>query len=91
VMAGDVGVPAHVFAVEEEEEARQRERLRGLRSSRNGPEVRRALERLREAARGTVNLMPPILDAVRVYATMGEITGALAEVFGRHRETPVLG
>jgi methylmalonyl-CoA mutase N-terminal domain/subunit len=42
------------------------------------------------AAEPTANLVPPILDAVRAYATVGEIVGALASVFGRWAEHPVL-
>ena len=43
-----------------------------------------------DAAEPTTNLMPGILDAVRAYATVGEIMDALADVFGRHREVPVI-
>jgi len=45
-----------------------------------------ALARLRDAARGRDNLMPPILDAVRAYATLGEMSGALRDVWGEHKE-----
>jgi methylmalonyl-CoA mutase N-terminal domain/subunit len=89
-LPGDVDAPAEVFAIDEAEEERQRERVRRVRASRSQPQVAWALDRLRDAARGSDNLMPSILDAVRAYATMGEITGVLAEVFGRHRETAVL-
>src|SRR5262249_13034181 len=46
----------------------------------------RAVPRLRDEARGTGNLMPAILDAVRLYATLGEMAGALREVWGEHKE-----
>ncbi|OGL15492.1 MAG: methylmalonyl-CoA mutase [Candidatus Rokubacteria bacterium RIFCSPLOWO2_12_FULL_71_19] len=59
------------------------ERLRGERDPRV---VSRALSRLRDEARGPGNLMEPILDAVRAYATLGEMAGALKEVFGEHKE-----
>ena len=42
------------------------------------------------AAEPTTNVMPVLLDAVRAYATEGEIVDALADVFGRHTETPVV-
>ena len=42
--------------------------------------------RLREAARGRDNLMLPILEAVRAYATLGEMAGALRDVLGEHKE-----
>jgi methylmalonyl-CoA mutase N-terminal domain/subunit len=45
---------------------------------------------LEHAAQGTGNLMPPILDAVRAYATLGEICDVLRGVFGEYRETPAL-
>ena len=48
------------------------------------------LEALREAAQGTENLMPYILDAVRAYATLGEICGVFREVFGEYREPVIL-
>ena len=44
----------------------------------------------RGAARGTDNLMPPILDAVRAYATVGEMCDALREVWGEYEEVPVI-
>ncbi len=61
-------------------------KLRRLRRERDGGRVAQALARLREEARGTGNLMEPILEAVRVYATLGEIAGALREVWGEHKE-----
>jgi methylmalonyl-CoA mutase N-terminal domain/subunit len=48
------------------------------------------LDDLRRAAEGRENTMPLILDAVRAYATVGEICGALQEVFGSYTETSVL-
>jgi methylmalonyl-CoA mutase N-terminal domain/subunit len=61
-------------------------KLERLRRERDGAAVERALGRLRDAARGTENLMPPILEAVRAYATLGEMAGALREVWGEHKE-----
>ena len=52
--------------------------------------MRQALETVRGAAKGTENLMPPILAAVKAEATLGEISDALREVFGEYRETVVL-
>ena len=48
------------------------------------------LEELRRAAQGTENLMPHILDAVRAYATLGEICDLFREVFGTYRPAEVL-
>ena len=64
----------------------QRRRLAELRSRRNDEEVRRALAGLAEAARTEENLLPPMLDAVRAYATLGEIRYALEDVYGRFKE-----
>ena len=61
-------------------------RLERLRRERDPRAVSRALSRLRDEARGPGNLMEPILDAVRAYATLGEMAGALKDVFGDHKE-----
>jgi methylmalonyl-CoA mutase N-terminal domain/subunit len=61
-------------------------RLRETRASRSQTTVHGALARIGEAARGTANLMPFILEAAENYATVGEISGALKEVFGEYRE-----
>ena len=63
----------------------QRAKLEALRSRRDNDKVQAALEALRTGAKGTDNLMPLILDAVRVYATIGEICGVLREEFGEYR------
>jgi methylmalonyl-CoA mutase N-terminal domain/subunit len=67
-------------------EARHLERLNRVRSERDHDLVRRRLEELRVAAQGTVNLMDPIIEAVRAYATLGEICDVLREVFGVYQE-----
>lgn len=63
----------------------QRAKLEELRARRDNDKVQAALEALRTGAQGTDNLMPLILDAVRVYATIGEICGVLREEFGEYR------
>ncbi|EGL83405.1 methylmalonyl-CoA mutase, large subunit [Caldalkalibacillus thermarum TA2.A1] len=64
---------------------KQKEKLNHLRARRDSAKVEQALSRLRAAARGTENLIPPILDAVRAYATIGEICNVLREEFGEYR------
>jgi len=65
----------------------QLDRLAEVRARRSEPEVRRTLSRLRDAAAGgTENLMPPTIDCVRAYATIGEVMAALREVFGTYQE-----
>jgi methylmalonyl-CoA mutase N-terminal domain/subunit len=71
-------------------EARQVERVRAVRQERSARSVRSALDALRAAARGVDNLVPPILAAVKVEATLGEIADALREVFGEYQERVVL-
>jgi methylmalonyl-CoA mutase N-terminal domain/subunit len=58
--------------------------LKKLKASRDNAAVAAALERLRAAARGTDNLLPPIIVAVKAYATVGEMTNALQDVFGEY-------
>jgi len=72
-------------------EERQRKRLAEIKAGRADGPVRATLDRVSAAARvPDVNLMPAILDAVRAYATVGEVVDALAGVFGRWTEDPVL-
>jgi methylmalonyl-CoA mutase, N-terminal domain len=70
--------------------ARQREELARVKESRDGASVARALAKLREAARGSESLMPPIIDAVKAYASIGEICTVLRAEFGTFREPPAL-
>jgi methylmalonyl-CoA mutase N-terminal domain/subunit len=68
----------------------QAEKLRDLRTRRNGSRVQKSLADLRAAAAAQGNTMPYILEAVRAYATLGEICDALREVFGTYQERSVL-
>jgi methylmalonyl-CoA mutase N-terminal domain/subunit len=69
----------------------QIDKLTAVKHSRNAARVEETLEELRKAARqADANLLPPILEAVREYATLGEICRILREEFGEHRETIVL-
>lgn len=69
---------------------RQLARLREVRRTRNATRVKQALENLRAAARTDENLMPFILDAVKAYATVGEICDLLREEFGEYQERPIV-
>ena len=64
----------------------QTDRLKQLRESRDSGAVGQSLDRLRIASQGTENTMPYILDAVRAYATLGEIIDVMREVFGTYEE-----
>jgi methylmalonyl-CoA mutase N-terminal domain/subunit len=62
----------------------QVERLHTLRQERDNAQVKRTLKTLEDEARDNGNLMYPILEAVRAYATIGEICAVLRGVFGEH-------
>ncbi|MDF2702879.1 MAG: methylmalonyl-CoA mutase [Rubrobacteraceae bacterium] len=79
-----------IHRIDPEISRRQVERLERLKDKRDNALVEKRLEELKEAARGEGNTMYPILEAVRAYATVGEISFALQEVFGSYRETPVI-
>ena len=72
-------------------EREQKARVQALRARRDPQAHAEALQRLENAARGTENLMYPIIDAVKAYATEGEIINVLAGVFGRYEEPPFFG
>ncbi len=78
--------PVEILRIGEEAAEKQEQRLAALRARRDGEAVEVALERLTAAATADENLMPPMLDAVRAYATLGEIRRALEKVYGRFKE-----
>lgn len=82
--------PTGLLKIKEEVEITQKKALAELKSRRDGQQVQDALKSLSIAARGTENLMPHILNAVKSYATLGEIADVFRETFGTHRETVVL-
>jgi methylmalonyl-CoA mutase N-terminal domain/subunit len=71
--------------VSEEEERKQKENLEQVKAERDDEAVEAKLDALREAARGDENLMPYIIDAVKVYATTGEICDAMRDVYGEYQ------
>ncbi|BET59687.1 acyl-CoA mutase large subunit family protein [Geobacter sp. 60473] len=79
-----------LLRIKEEVEIAQKKALADMKAKRDSAKVQEALKALEAAARGTDNLMPPILQAVKTYATLGEIADVLRGVFGVHRETVVL-
>ena len=68
----------------------QIEFLNKIRNERNNDNVRQKLNELKNAAQGTENLMPYILEAVKVYASVGEICNSLREVFGEYKENIII-
>jgi methylmalonyl-CoA mutase N-terminal domain/subunit len=81
--------PLDTLQIDESVAHRQGERLRKLRAERSSDEVARRLSALRKAAQGSENLMPYIFDAVKSYATLGEICDAMREVFGTYEEIAI--
>jgi len=77
------------LSIDPESEAQQIERVRGVRAARDRSEWRAALDAVTAAARGTDNLVPPIVRAVEAHATVGEISDAMRSVFGEHKEFDV--
>ncbi|MDF2522329.1 MAG: methylmalonyl-CoA mutase, partial [Clostridia bacterium] len=68
----------------------QRKKLETLRAERDNNKVNAALEALRKAAQTDENLMPFIIDAVKTYATLGEISQVLRDVFGEYQQSVIL-
>ncbi len=80
-----------LLQITNEDETRQLKRLEQVRQSRDQQAVDAALRRLEtEAVDPEINLMPALIDAVSVYATLGEVMGSLGTVFGRHTEVPTI-
>ena len=81
--------PIEILQIDETVAHRQTARLRNLRAERSAAEVERRLNALRKAAQGSENLMPFIYDAVKSYATLGEICEAMRSVFGAYEEVAI--
>jgi methylmalonyl-CoA mutase N-terminal domain/subunit len=81
------GKPVVLQRISEEDTARQTQRLHELRASRDRPAVEAALTAVEESARGIGNLLPPMREALRLRATLGEVSDALRRVFGEYRPT----
>jgi methylmalonyl-CoA mutase, N-terminal domain len=81
--------PHPILYIDEQVAEEQVARVQALRRRRDDARTTRALQALKSAARGTDNLMPPILEASRAYATVGEMCDALREVFGEYHEQPI--
>ncbi len=82
-------VKVPIFKIDPRIERDQIERVKRLRASRNQGQVERTLEDLRQAAKSATNLMPYVIDCVKAEATLGEIIGALKEVFGEYTEPKI--
>ncbi len=86
----DEATPIEILRIDPKLESEQVERVREVRKRRDQARCSNALTSLRKAAAGTDNLMPYILEAVRAYATEGEIMNTMVEVFGIYTERAVV-
>jgi methylmalonyl-CoA mutase N-terminal domain/subunit len=80
----DENIPTDILKVDPALREEQTKRLSDLRSSRDSSQVESALASLRSAAQGKDNLTPPIMNAVKARATLGEICGVLRDIFGEY-------
>ena len=76
-----------VYAFDPKAVESQLARLARVRRERDDRTARTALRRLSDGARGAGNLMEPIMECVKAYATLGEIARAMQDVFGEHKES----
>jgi methylmalonyl-CoA mutase, N-terminal domain len=81
--------PLEILQIDETVAHRQAERLANLRAERSNDAVERSLDALRRASETKANLMPYLLDAVKSYATLGEICDALRTTFGTYEEVAI--
>jgi methylmalonyl-CoA mutase N-terminal domain/subunit len=79
-----------LLEIDESVEKKQVERLKRLKGERDNDKVSQVLDEVRTVARGEENLMPVLTEAVKAYATVGEISDALRDIFGEYRETSTL-
>lgn len=79
-----------ILKVNPELEEKQKNRLKKLKQTRDNEKVNKALKEIKNAALNNENLMPYIIEAVKVYATVGEISNVLREVYGEYNETIII-
>ena len=81
-----LALSAKLLEIDESIEKKQVERLGKLKQERNNEEVRQVLDKVRQMSGSKQNIMPVLIEAVKTYATVGEITDAMRDVFGDYRE-----
>jgi methylmalonyl-CoA mutase N-terminal domain/subunit len=84
------GTALPLLRIDPEVERSQVERLGKLRARRDGSRLQAALRHVEETARSEQNLMPAILEAVKSYATVGEISDVMRKVLGEYQESVVI-
>ncbi len=85
-----VGDRVRTLHIDEDAATRQRWRVADVRQRRDAARAERALARLVEVAEGSANTMPPLLECARAYVTIGEMCGALRQVWGEYEEVPAI-
>lgn len=83
--------PTNLLRVDPAVRISQIEKVKKLKLERDNEEVKKRLARLKRATEGSENLMPPIFDAVKAYATLGEICDVMREVFGEYQQVTTVG
>ena len=83
--------PTNLLRVDPSVRVDQIERLKKLKSERDTEKVKKSLADLKQGAEGNDNLLPLIVEAVKRYATLGEICDELREVFGEYQQVSTLG
>ena len=78
--------PIETLKIEPEIEKKQVERLRAFKENRDSNRINKALEELKKSAKNGESVMPPIIKALKLYATVGEICNTMKEVFGEYKE-----
>ena len=79
-------LPVEILQIDEELERTQIEKTNRIKNDRNNTQIKESLERLGEACSGDQNVMEPILDAVKAYATLQEVCDVFREIFGEYRD-----
>jgi len=79
-----------LFEIDEVVEKKQIERLEKLKHQRDNERVRQVLDKVRQVAQSDENVMPVLIEAVKAYATVGEISDAFRDVFGEYREPSII-
>jgi len=82
--------PLDILEIGTEVEEKQKERLAKLRQERDNQKVSQVLDEVRRVAESDQNIMPVLIEAVKTYATVGEISDTLRDVFGEYREPSIL-
>jgi len=82
--------PIGTLYIDESAADRQLAKLNEVRTTRDNDRVRAALDALKDGAKGSANTMPLLIEAVRAYATVGEMCDTLREVWGEYEETPII-